>query len=77
MYGEQTKNTSTVAETTGPGVYSFEVLKYNPPKDLDKGNLPEYLDPAEFPAVFGMSKDAYFKLPKWKQIAKKSEVGLF
>ena len=66
-----------LAFSAGPGFYSFEVLKTNPPKDIDKGNLPEYLDPSEFPSVFGMSRDEYFKLPKWKQIAKKSEVGLF
>lgn len=53
------------------------MLKNNTPKDLDKGNLPEYLDPSEFPDVFGMTKEDYFKMPRWKQIAKKSEVGLF
>jgi len=65
------------AAPSASGFYSYDVLKNNPPKDLDKGNLPNYLEPSEFPGVFGMSKEEYVKLPRWKQIAKKSEAGLF
>jgi len=73
---------SPAKESGGPapnqsGFYSYDVLKNNPPKNIDKGNLPNFLEPAEFPTVFGMTKEEYFAMPKWKQIAKKSEVGLF
>lgn len=36
-----------------------------------------YLSDAEFSTVVGMSKSEFAALPKWKQQAKKKEVGLF
>jgi hypothetical protein len=35
------------------------------------------LSAAEFEQVFGMSKDAFDKLPAWKQIALKRKSNLF
>lgn len=36
-----------------------------------------YLSPAEFREKLGMPKDAFFKLPKWKQNKLKMAVQLF
>jgi hypothetical protein len=36
-----------------------------------------YLSEAEFQTVMEVSKDEFAKLPKWKQQAKKKDVGLF
>jgi hypothetical protein len=35
------------------------------------------LSAAEFEQVFGMNKDAFDKLPAWKQIALKRKTNLF
>eukprot|EP01087_Luapelamoeba_hula_P014186 TRINITY_DN411_c0_g1_i4.p1 TRINITY_DN411_c0_g1~~TRINITY_DN411_c0_g1_i4.p1 ORF type:complete len:345 (+),score=52.18 TRINITY_DN411_c0_g1_i4:1095-2129(+) len=64
-------------DSNGSGFYSYQELKNNPPKGVDKADLPSLLEPSEFPTVFGMTKEEYMKLPRWKQIAKKSEAGLF
>eukprot|EP01114_Cavostelium_apophysatum_P013389 TRINITY_DN3235_c0_g1_i2.p1 TRINITY_DN3235_c0_g1~~TRINITY_DN3235_c0_g1_i2.p1 ORF type:complete len:1475 (-),score=468.43 TRINITY_DN3235_c0_g1_i2:24-4448(-) len=57
--------------------YTFEVLKNNPPKELDKTKLEAYLEESEFSKVFGCSKADFYKLPKWKQLGRRKEVGLF
>jgi advillin len=36
-----------------------------------------YLSDAEFATVMGYTRAEYSALPKWKQQAKKKEVGLF
>lgn len=72
------RQTSNEPQPAGSaGFFSYEVLRNNPPSSVDKSDLPAYLEPSEFQQVFGVSKDAFYNLPKWKQIAKKSEAGLF
>ena len=36
-----------------------------------------YLSDEEFQTVFGMAKEAFYKLPKWKQDIQKKKVDLF
>ncbi|EFA81889.1 hypothetical protein PPL_05121 [Heterostelium album PN500] len=51
--------------------------KANNDKNLDPAKLEQYLDDASFLIVLSQSKEEFEKLPKWKQSAKKKEVGLF
>ena len=59
--------------------YSYAKLsdKDDLPLGVDPTKLEEYLDPQDFPQVFGMSKEDYFALPKWKQTALKRGTKLF
>jgi septin family protein len=57
--------------------YPYEVLKSNPPKECDKGQLEAYLTDEEFEKVFKMTRQKYYEQPKWKQLRQKKEVGLF
>ena len=47
------------------------------PEGIDKLRKEEYLSDDEFLEVFKMTKEQYLKLPKWRRINKKKEVGLF
>jgi len=47
------------------------------PFGVDAGNLELYLDKATFEKHFGVSKEEFSTLPKWKQTEKKKESGLF
>jgi hypothetical protein len=60
-------------------VYTFEELKRKDflPKTVDKSVLENYLSDEEFLKVFGMDREAWNKLPSWKQVPKKKEVGLY
>ncbi|KAH6772256.1 villin 4 [Perilla frutescens var. frutescens] len=54
----------------GLTVYPYERLKTtstDPVADIDVTKRETYLSSAEFKEKFGMSKDAFYKLPKWKQ----------
>ncbi|XP_047950230.1 villin-4-like isoform X1 [Salvia hispanica] len=54
----------------GLTVYPYERLKTtstDPVSDIDLTKRETYLSSAEFKEQFGMSKDAFYKLPKWKQ----------
>jgi septin family protein len=57
--------------------YPYEVLKTNPPKECDKGQLEAYLTDEDFEKVFKMTRQKYYEQPKWKQLRQKKEVGLF
>ncbi|XP_072969994.1 villin-5-like isoform X2 [Typha angustifolia] len=61
-------------------VYPYERLKTtstNPVTDIDITKRETYLSSAEFKEKFGMIKDAFFKLPKWKQNRLKLALQLF
>lgn len=47
------------------------------PFGVDAANLELYLDKATFEKLFGMSKEEYASIPKWKQTEKKKTSGLF
>ncbi|KAB2046319.1 hypothetical protein ES319_D01G224900v1 [Gossypium barbadense] len=60
--------------------YSYGQLKAitgNAATGIDLKRREAYLSDNEFQTVFGMEKEAFYKLPKWKQDLKKKKVGLF
>ncbi|KAL4326174.1 hypothetical protein GQ457_11G008710 [Hibiscus cannabinus] len=60
--------------------YSYDQLKSkseNPVTGIDLKRREAYLSAEEFETVFGMTKEAFYKMPRWKQDSKKKEVGLF
>jgi len=76
-----TPDTSTkdISGINPNGLYfSFDKLKVKPlPAGVDGGTLEAFLVPAEFPPHFKMTREEFYKLPKWKQLRTKKEVGLF
>ncbi|KAK3405559.1 hypothetical protein EUGRSUZ_K01802 [Eucalyptus grandis] len=61
-------------------VFSYDQLKAksdNPVTGIDFKRREAYLSEEEFQAVLGMTKDAFYKLPKWKQDMHKKKVDLF
>jgi len=46
-------------------------------KGVDPGTRETYLEPAEFQALFGQSKEDFAKLPKWKKDGEKKKHNLF
>ncbi|KAJ8750741.1 hypothetical protein K2173_015922 [Erythroxylum novogranatense] len=64
----------------GLPTYPFERLKIgseDPVTEIDVTKRETYLSSAEFREKFGMTKDAFYKLPKWKQNKLKMAVHLF
>jgi hypothetical protein len=60
------------------GLYSSEVLKTNPlPDGVDAGTKEQWLSDEEFMHIFGMAKESFKGLPKWKQSNAKKKHGLF
>ena len=47
------------------------------PEDVDLARKEMYLDDDTFMALFNMDKSQFVALPKWRQVAKKKELGLF
>ncbi|KAF5802234.1 putative villin headpiece, villin/Gelsolin, ADF-H/Gelsolin-like domain superfamily [Helianthus annuus] len=60
--------------------FSYEQLRAkseNPVKGIDFKRREAYLSAEEFEAVLGMTKEAFYKIPKWKQDMMKKKVDLF
>ncbi|XP_012470662.1 villin-2 [Gossypium raimondii] len=73
---EQDENGNGSTQST----FSYEQLKAkseNPVTGIDFKRREAYLSDEEFQAVFGMEKEAFYKLPKWKQDMLKKKVDLF
>ncbi|KAB2037541.1 hypothetical protein ES319_D03G082600v1 [Gossypium barbadense] len=73
---EQDENGNGSTQST----FSYEQLKAkseNPVTGIDFKRREAYLLDEEFQAVFGMEKEAFYKLPKWKQDMLKKKVDLF
>ena len=79
-------NPPTVVEVEKPSLRKATSKKFSYVDLSDKGDLPEGVDPlnleqhledGEFPKVFGMSREEYFKKPKWKQMELKKLTKLF
>lgn len=69
-----------VEDEEGLTVYPYERLKTSSPDpvaDIDVTKRETYLSVAEFKEKFGMAKDAFYKLPKWKQNKLKMALQLF
>ncbi|KAJ8534232.1 hypothetical protein K7X08_007556 [Anisodus acutangulus] len=61
-------------------VFSYEQLKAkseNPAAGIDTKRREAYLSDEEFESVLGMTKEAFYKMPKWKQDVHKKKVDLF
>ncbi|OAY85038.1 Villin-4 [Ananas comosus] len=64
----------------GLPIYPYERLKTNSPdpvKEIDVTKRETYLSSADFKGKFGMTKEAFSKLPKWKQNRLKLALQLF
>ncbi|XP_050216525.1 villin-4 [Mercurialis annua] len=64
----------------GLPIHPYERLKINaedPVSDIDVTKRETYLSSAEFKEKFGMTKDAFYKTPKWKQNKLKMALQLF
>ncbi|XP_057430426.1 villin-4-like [Lotus japonicus] len=64
----------------GLSFHPYERLKVSSPDPvpgIDVTKRETYLSSAEFKEKFGMSKDAFYKLPKWKQNKLKMAIQLF
>ncbi|TYK01400.1 villin-4-like isoform X4 [Cucumis melo var. makuwa] len=64
----------------GLTIYPYERLKTtstDPVSDIDVTKRETYLSSEEFRQKFGMTKDAFYKLPKWKQNKHKMALQLF
>ncbi|KAJ7976768.1 Villin-2 [Quillaja saponaria] len=60
--------------------YSYDQLKAksdNPVSGIDFKRREAYLSDDEFQTVFGMTKEAFYNLPRWKQDLLKKKVELF
>lgn len=57
--------------------YSSLVSDVQWPADVDPSRRELFLSPAEFSEVFGMSWDAFRKLPQWKRLELRKRHGLF
>lgn len=65
---------------SGTAIFSYEQLKAksdNPVTGIDFKRREAYLSDEEFQSVLGMNKEAFYKLPKWKQDMNKRKVDLF
>ncbi|GAB2233783.1 hypothetical protein Droror1_Dr00003012 [Drosera rotundifolia] len=61
-------------------IYPYERLKVtstDPVADIDITKREAYLSKEEFRERFGMTRSAFYKLPKWKQNKLKMSVNLF
>lgn len=64
----------------GLPIYPYERLKTSsadPATEIDVTKRETYLSSEEFREKFGMTKDAFYKLPKWKQNKLKMALQLF
>lgn len=52
-------------------------LSTDPAPDIDVTKRETYLSSSEFREKFGMTKEAFYKLPKWKQNKLKMALQLF
>ncbi|KAL7225278.1 hypothetical protein ACSBR1_020625 [Camellia fascicularis] len=65
---------------TSQSTFSYEQLKAhsdNPVTGIDFKRREAYLSDEEFQAVLGVTKEAFYKLPKWKQDMQKKKFDLF
>lgn len=81
--GAQEEKSAAPAAAAAPvvasatGFFSREQLQTGSVPGVDNARKEDYLSPQDFSAIFGMDKTSFAALPKWKQQAKKKEVGLF
>lgn len=54
-----------------------ELIKKRPPTGVDVTCKEKYLSDEEFEQVFGITKEEFYSLPKWRQVNHKKKVELF
>ncbi|KAL3082935.1 hypothetical protein niasHS_010737 [Heterodera schachtii] len=80
--GEQKKHsaeeklTEVIAERTKHRS-ADELRRRELPAGCDTKHLEQYLSEAEFVRVFGISREQFDTLPRWRQLSMKKEAGLF
>ncbi|XP_031398722.1 villin-3 isoform X2 [Punica granatum] len=65
---------------SAPTIFSYDQLRAkseNPVTGIDFKRREAYLSDEEFQSVLGMTKEAFYKLPRWKQDMHKRKVDLF
>ncbi|KAI3801340.1 hypothetical protein L1987_29444 [Smallanthus sonchifolius] len=81
--GSATKSTTEENEcysVDSQSTFSYEQLKAkseNPVTGIDFKRREAYLSAEEFESVLGVTKEAFYKIPKWKQDMLKKKVDLF
>uniref|UniRef100_A0A2P2MLP7 HP domain-containing protein n=1 Tax=Rhizophora mucronata TaxID=61149 RepID=A0A2P2MLP7_RHIMU len=73
---QQDENASGSSQST----FSYDRLKAhseNPVTGIDFKRREAYLSEEEFQTVFGLTKEAFYKLPRWKQDMQKKKLDLF
>ncbi|KAJ0575270.1 putative villin headpiece, villin/Gelsolin, ADF-H/Gelsolin-like domain superfamily [Helianthus annuus] len=81
--GSATKSTTEEPECVSvdsQSTFSYEQLRAkseNPVTGIDFKRREAYLSAEEFEGVLGMTKEAFYKIPKWKQDMMKKKVDLF
>jgi len=67
-------------EHVGEATFSYDRLiskSTDPIRGIDYKRREAYLSDSEFQTVFGISKDAFYRQPGWKQELQKRKAGLF
>lgn len=76
--GERCRPLEAVLEQFKTSEYSYAVLTSNKvPEGVDRLRMEEYLSDEEFARVLRMPREAFLKLPAWKQTTLKKEARLF
>lgn len=65
------------ASAAGKGKFSYEQLRDGLPDGVEPTLKEEYLEDASFQTVFGMDRNSFKGLPKWKRDEAKKKKGLF
>lgn len=81
------KNSHNVAQVLAEGSFKYvplqDFIPYEELKALrvedgiDATRKEDYLSPSDFEAVFGMSREDFKNVPKWKQVAAKKKAQVF
>ncbi|XP_043690540.1 villin-2-like isoform X2 [Telopea speciosissima] len=77
---QETEQEEVQQDENGSKTYSYDQLNTkstNPVKGIDFKRREAYLSDEEFQTVLGMTKEAFYQLPKWKQDMRKKKVALF
>ncbi|XP_078436450.1 villin-2-like isoform X2 [Wolffia australiana] len=80
LASEPAQDSPKINENGAECTFSYERLKAkstNPAKGVDYKRREAYLSDAEFQSVMGLSKEAFYRQPKWKQDMQKKKMDLF
>ena len=78
--GSHSSNTNSNNETNSEEItqyYSLEDIRQRRVEGIDKNRREQYLSPTDFEKAFGMTKEEFAKLAKWKRDNLKRNLYLF